>query len=140
MKQTRTQQDRLRPFKAMAFGSIVFFTVFGFPLLSPISPFGVADAFRVLAQAFIAGYLLAMVYGPGRHRLVYLASLALVALGMAGRFIMEYGEVSNAMNFTVVNIISYLAIIPGLILAAYWIILRNPELFRGGPRNDSGMK
>ena len=63
-------------------------------------------------------------YGIAKEKLVYLITLSLTILGMIFRYILEYGEVSNGYNFTMLNIISYIAIIPILTGATYHYILK----------------
>ena len=38
---------------------------------------------------------------------------------MVCRYVLEYGEDSNTYNFTVLNVISYIAIIPTIVVVAY---------------------
>ena len=51
---------------------------------------------------------------------VFLMSFGFTGVGMVCRFILEYGEVSNAMNFTPLNIFLYLVVVPLYCTAIYW--------------------
>ena len=47
-----------------------------------------------------------------RERMVCVVTFILTVIGMACRYLLEFGEVSNTYNFTLFNIVSYLVIIP----------------------------
>lgn len=59
-----------------------------------------------------------------KEKFVYTVSFALTVLGMVCRYVLEYGEVSNTMNFTQFNIVSYLVVIPIFTVVVYHIIIR----------------
>lgn len=81
-------------------------------------------AYLVAASYGIIGLGFAGIYGIHKEKFVYIASLILTVLGMICRYILEYEEVSNTMNFTQFNIISYLVVIPIFIVIAYRFILK----------------
>ncbi|QVK21297.1 hypothetical protein KHQ82_02905 [Mycoplasmatota bacterium] len=53
---------------------------------------------------------------------VFLLTLFTTAIGMGCRFLLEFGEVSNTVNFTVTNILLFLILIPSFVMFAYLII------------------
>ena len=58
-------------------------------------------------------------YGPGRERGVFFRVLAAAAAGLLGRYLLEYGEVSNTRNFTAENVLFFLLTVPAGMTAAY---------------------
>ncbi len=73
----------------------------------------------LLITACNLGNLLACLYGRGKLAAVYLRLLAFTALGLACRFLLEYGEVSNIYNFTPINTVIFLLLFPLGTAAAY---------------------
>lgn len=98
---------------------IAFAGCFTFPIASEPFPLDFTKAYLLLASYGVIGLAFAGLCGPGRTRLVYPSVLLFTALGMACRYLLEYGEVSNTYNFTAVNIIAYLTIIPVYTVIAY---------------------
>lgn len=45
-------------------------------------------------------------------------------LGMVCRYVLEYGEASNVYNFTMLNILSYIILIPAFTVGAYHYIVK----------------
>lgn len=52
----------------------------------------------------------------------FLLTLFFTAIGMGLRYILEFGEVSNTVNFTDINILVFLIAIPLFVMLAYLII------------------
>ncbi len=52
---------------------------------------------------------------------VYLLTFSFSAAGMGMRYILELGEVSNSVNFTIVNIFTFLLIYPASIALYYYL-------------------
>lgn len=67
---------------------------------------------------------LAEAYGPGREKGVFLRTLAAAAAGLLGRYLLEYGEAANSRNFTVENILWFLAAVPLCMTLAYHILVK----------------
>lgn len=67
---------------------------------------------------------LAEAYGPRREKGVFLRTLAAAAAGLLGRYLLEYGEVSNSRNFTVENVLWFLAAVPLCMTLAYHILVK----------------
>lgn len=110
--------------KNLILGYIVFASCFIFPFENDRFPFDFMKAYLVIASYGIIGLGFAGTYGINKEKFVYLASLILTGLGMICRYFLEYGEVSNTMNFTPFNIISYLVVIPIFIVVAYRFIIK----------------
>lgn len=63
-------------------------------------------------------------YGPGRERDVFFRVLAAAAAGLLGRYLLEYGEVSNTRNFTAENVLFFLLTVPAGMTAAYHFLVK----------------
>ena len=103
---------------------IIFVGCFVFPFRNEVFPFDFMKAYLVIVSYGVIGLGFAGLYGINKEKFVYISSLILTGLGMICRFILEYGEFSNAMNFTPFNIVSYLIVIPIFIVIAYHFIIR----------------
>ena len=103
-------------------GYIIFAGCFTFPFENELFPFDFIKLYLVVASYGGIALGFAGIYGINKKKFVYIASLILTALGMICRYILEYGETSNTMNFTSFNIISYLIVIPIFIVVAYHFI------------------
>lgn len=110
--------------KLFILGYIVFAGCFVFPFRNERFPFDFTQAYSVIACYGIIGLGIAGVYGIRKEKFVYITSLILTGLGMICRYFLEYGEVSNIMNFTPFNIISYLAVIPIITVIAYHFCIK----------------
>lgn len=110
--------------KVFILGYIVFAGCFIFPFGNKSFPFDYMKAYLVIASYGIIGLGFAGIFGIHKEKFVYTASFILTVLGMICRYVLEYGEVSNTMNFTQFNIISYIAVIPVFTVAAYHFIVR----------------
>ena len=111
--------------KTLTFGYIIFAGCFVFPIRSDPFPLDFQGLYLLVAIYGVIALALAGNFGPGKGRKVYIVTFLLTAVGMVCRYLLEFGEVSNTYNFTLFNIISYLAIIPTSTLIAYhWIVRR----------------
>ena len=72
----------------------------------------------------ILGILFVSLLSSNKAIYVYSISLLFTTLGMILRYIIEYGEYSNTINFTQINIIMYLGIIPVFCTLIYYIIYK----------------
>lgn len=111
--------------KVLTLGYIVFAGCFVFPIRSEPFPLDFQGVYLLMAIYGVIALALAGILGPDRGRMVYIVTFLLTAVGMGCRYLLEFGEVSNTYNFTLFNIISYLAIIPiGTMIAYHWIVRR----------------
>lgn len=117
-------KDHLRIAKILMLAYVVFVGCFVFPFGNESFPFDLMKAYLVIASYGVIGLGFAGLYGMNKERVVYIASFILTGLGMLCRYILEYGKVSNTMNFTLFNIVAYLGIIPVFIMVSYHFIAR----------------
>lgn len=118
-------EDHLKATKILVSVYIIFAGCVIFPFGKERVPFDFMKAYLVIASYVIIGSGFARIYGINKGKFVYIASLILTGLGMIFRYLLEYGEVSNTMNFTPFNIISYLVIIPIFIVITYHFIIKH---------------
>lgn len=109
--------------RALVLGYTALMCCFAFPLGST------PPLHRILLFGLLS-LCLAEAYGPGRTRDVFLRALTAAAAGLLGRYLLEYGEVSNARNFTAGNVLWFLAAVPLSMTAAYhflgkWLLERS---------------
>ena len=107
---------------------IVFAACFTFPIKSEGEYFlDFMKLYLLVASYGIIGTSLAGLYGRKKGRFVYTATLLLTALGMLCRYFLEFGEISNTYNFTMSNIIEYLAVIPIAVLVIYLLSAKSTK-------------
>ena len=110
--------------KVLTLGYIIFAGCLVFPIRSESFPLDFQGVYLLVACYGVVALSLAGIWGPNRERMVYIVTFLLTAVGMGCRYLLEYGEVSNTYNFTLFNIVSYLAIIPIGTTIAYQLIVR----------------
>ena len=79
---------------------ILFFSCVSFPIGNAFYPEDFMELYLLLSIVSIQGLLFAAVFEEGREKTVFLTSFFFTSLGMAARFLIEFGEVSNTLNFT----------------------------------------
>lgn len=105
--------------RALAYAPIVLASCCFFPLRFPSEYLDGMILFLLLVTACNLGNLLACLYGRGKLAAVYLRLLAFTVLGLACRYLLEFGEVSNTYNFTPINTAVFLLSFPLGTAAAY---------------------
>ena len=115
---------RIRIAKYLILGYIVFAGCFTFPFGNEMFPLDFSKAYDIAASYGIIALGFAGVFGAHKVKFVYGSSLILTIVGLFLRFLLEYGEVSNTMNFTQLNVVSYLVIIPVFVTGAYYILIQ----------------
>lgn len=70
---------------------------------------------------YLTPLMLAALLGKGKAIKAYSVSFISLLIGMICRYFIEFGEVSNSVNFTVINIVSFLAILPLVYMATYYL-------------------
>ena len=102
----------------LAFGLVIFFNCFGFPIynLNKRWPVSITAEYLYLdvGAAIFSGALLAARFYPKRLWQMVLLLAALACGGLACRYLLEFGEVSNTYNFTLPNIALHLAAFTGI--------------------------
>lgn len=111
--------------KMFILGYVIFAGCFVFPFGNERFPFDFMKTYLVIASYGIIGLGFARTYGINKGKFVYIVSLILTGLGMIFRYFLEYGEVSNTMNFTLFNITSYLLVIPIFTAVTYYFIIKH---------------
>ena len=106
-------------------GYIIFAGCFEFPIRSEPFPLDFSGVYSLVLSYGVIALALAAIFGSGRGLKVYIMLFLGTVIGMGCRYLLEFGEVSNTYNFTLFNIVSYLALIPAGTAAAYhWIVRR----------------
>ncbi len=121
-------KGNLKILKLLILGYIVFAGCFIFPFSNERSSFDVMKAYLVIGSYLVIGIGLGIIFGKQKYKFVYISSLLLTMLGMVLRYLLEYGEVSNTMNFILLNIILYLSIVPIFMTLVYHITIRNVKI------------
>ena len=106
--------------RVLLLGYIVFAGCVAFPISSERFPLDFMKAYLLIGSYGMIGTGLAGIYRREKGKFIYLITLGFTILGMVSRYILEYGEVSNTYNFTVINVISYIVIIPIFTVVAYY--------------------
>ena len=108
-------------------GLIIIFGMFLFPLPS-------MRLYNLLSEPkitmFLASYgICAILFHHTEYHIkginVFLRTIVCTAAGLIGRFLLEYGEVSNTHNFTITNILLYLLITPMFVCSVYYLLPQN---------------
>lgn len=95
---------------------------FMFPFSNEMFPFDFTKAMLVISGYGIIGILFAALLDQGKEITVLMLTLFLTIIGLIFRYLLEFGEVSNTMNFLPINIVLYLFIIPIYSTFIYWAI------------------
>lgn len=103
---------------------IVMVGCFLFPMVRDSLSFEVSKLYLILASCGMTGYYLSKLYRSLKTVFLYLMILGLTILGMVGRYILEFGEVSNQVNFTIGNVAIFLIFIPFAMMLFYFIFSR----------------
>src|SRR5699024_8236120 len=114
--------------KKLSWLVVIGYLIFGgccvFPLSNERWSFDFEKVCMSIVSYVILVTLIASLLGRNKTIHVYSISLLFTTLGMILRYIIEYGEYSNTINFTHINIIMYLGIIPVFCTLIYWIICK----------------
>ena len=103
---------------------ITFFGCFVFPFSNELFPFDLDKGIMVASSYGIIGLGFAVLLEKHRNILVLSISFIFTIIGLGLRYVIEYGEVSNVMNFIPINIALYVIIIPVYCMIVYRAIYR----------------
>jgi len=102
----------------LVFGIIILFNCVGFPVynLNKTWPLSIQAEYVFMGAscAVFSGGMLAGLFPKRRCRFIVLLAAALACGGLACRFLLEFGEVSNTYNFTFPNILLHLGTVAAL--------------------------
>lgn len=91
----------------IVFGFMIFFSCFSFPFINFTRDFPAYIKISTIAVTFGAfiymGIAEANVFTESTFGKIFFMNLVLVVAGMGARYLLEFGEVSNTYNFTVLN-------------------------------------
>lgn len=105
--------------RRMLWGFWIFLTCFNFPLWSEEFPLKWSDILTFASTFGILAVGLYGVYGEDRGPFLYPRMLLCTMIGMLCCYFLEFGEVSNTYNFTLLNIVVYLFVVPVYTLLVY---------------------
>lgn len=105
-------------------GYLIFGGCFIFPLSSEEWLFNFEKAYMIIVNYGIVAILFVCLFSGNMTTSVYLISLLFTTVGMILRYILEFGEYSNIINFTKITIIMYIGIIPLFCTFIYWFICK----------------
>jgi len=111
--------------KSFVLGFIVFAGCFNFPFGNNKFPIDFMSAYLIFSSYCVIWLALGGIYGTGKEKIVFLRTLEFTTLGLISRYLLEFGEVSNTMNFTAFNIISYILITPILTTLLYHFFVKS---------------
>lgn len=101
-------------------GYVAFFVgCAAYPLFPQYS--GYTNVFLHIANViYIPPFILALI-GKGSYVKATGIIFFSLVIGMLCRYLLEFGEVSNSVNFTLINVIAFLAILPLLYMFSYYL-------------------
>lgn len=111
--------------KSFTYTYIVFAGCFTFPLWSEKFPLDWTRIYLVVVEYGVIALALASIYGIKKEKIVCLQTFALTMIGLICRYFLEFGEHSNTYNFTLINIILYILVVPVYTMIAYHFIVKS---------------
>lgn len=97
-----------------------FHGCFTFPFSNEMFPFDFTKAILIIFGYGIMGILYVGLFDQEREIAVLMLTLFLTIIGLVFRYLLEFGEVSNTINFIPVNIVLFLVLIPIYSTLVYW--------------------
>lgn len=98
----------------------IFIGCAGFPLFPRYT--GYSNIIIHLANAvYMTPLMFVALLGKGKAVKAYSVSFVSLLIGMICRYFIEFGEVSNSANFTIINVISFLVILPLVYMFTYYL-------------------
>lgn len=123
MKELRlNMQKHKRLLWVMVLGYTAFNGCFVFPFSNEMFPFDFSKALLVMVGYGMIGIIYTGLLEKGKGISVLLLTVLFTLIGLMGRYLLEFGEVSNSMNFIPMNIVLYLTIVPIYCTMVYWAI------------------
>lgn len=103
---------------------IVLNGCFGFPFSNELFPFDYEKGLMLIVGYGMIGTCFAGLLNRSKSFRVFVLTFFFTAVGMICRYLLEYGEVSNTMNFIPINIILFITVIPVYCMTVYWSIYK----------------
>ncbi len=102
----------------------IFIGCAGFPLFPQHTGYAnllihLGNAVYVIPLTFVA------LLGKSKPMKVYSISFVSLLLGMVCRYALEFGELSNSINFTAINVVSFLVLLPLIYVFTYYVYCKN---------------
>lgn len=116
-------KDKKRSFWFITLGYIAFNGCFMFPFNRMMKSYTDPIFYTVIVAYGIIGLFFVGLLRKKSIK-VYLLTLLFTAIGMVLRYLLEFGEVSNTVNFTIHNILLSLFAIPLFVTFIYWLLPR----------------
>lgn len=101
---------------------IVFDGCFIFPFSNELFPFDYETGMMIITCYGVIGFFFVILLEQRRSFRVFIVTLVFTILGLVCRYFLEFGEVSNTRDFSLINIILFIVIIPTLCTGIYWVI------------------
>ena len=76
--------------------------------------------FLAISWYGLIGIWFAGLWGKGHTLRIFTLTVAFTALGLICRYLLNYGEVSNSVDFTIINVLVYIIIVPLFCIGIYW--------------------
>lgn len=103
---------------------VAFNGCFMFPFFNELFPIQWNEILSFFVSYGIIGIGLSTIFKTNKITTVFSLTLIFTLIGMIGRFLLEYGEFSNTINFTNLNILLYIIIVPTYCTIIYWLKLK----------------
>lgn len=95
-----------------------------FPFFNELFPLEQKEIISFLIAYGIIGIGLSKIFQTNKSTIVFFLTLLFTLIGMIIRYFIEYGEFSNTINFTSLNIFLYIIIVPTYCTIIYWLKLK----------------
>ena len=115
MEQFRAYVQKCRSISyVLGIGFLVFINCCGFPILNLNKQWPLmmtaTQIYVVFAGALFSGAILAGLFPKRKFAAVAAVDFAAIVIGLACRYLLEFGEVSNTYNFTIPNTLLHIGI------------------------------
>lgn len=119
-------KNNKRRFWILSLGFLAFEGCFNFPLNLHVPKTSIDyNSFMIFfVTCIIIGIIFAALVEKRGVLKVFSLTLLCTLAGMICRYLIEFGEVSNTVNFTSANILIYLSSVPIMVTAVFWITQR----------------
>lgn len=122
-------RQNLQNHKSIVWMVILGYLVFNggiiFPFYNELSKLDYEKIVMAIGCYAIIGMCFTGVLSKGKGIMVLAVSFLFTAIGMVGRYFMEYGKVSNTVNFTPANIIMFLIVVPVYCMVVYLVLYKS---------------